>query len=40
MYLCELCGTGSIAYLAALAALRVLPIAQEMRIWRREEARE
>jgi len=35
IYLCELCGTGSVAYLAALAALRVLPIAQEMRIWSR-----
>jgi putative peptidoglycan lipid II flippase len=36
IYLCELCGTGSVIYLAALAALRVLPIAQEMRIWPRE----
>jgi len=26
IYLCELCGTGSVAYLAALAALRALPI--------------
>jgi putative peptidoglycan lipid II flippase len=40
LYLCELCGAGSVAYLAALAALRVLPIAQEMRIWPREEAKE
>jgi putative peptidoglycan lipid II flippase len=36
IYLCELCGTGSVAYLAALAALHVLPIAQEMRIWARD----
>ena len=36
IYLCELCGAGSVAYLAALAALRVLPVAQEMRIWPRE----
>jgi putative peptidoglycan lipid II flippase len=36
IYLCELCGTGSVAYLAALAALRVLPVAQEMRMWPRE----
>jgi len=28
IYLCELCGAGSVAYLAALAALRVFPIAQ------------
>jgi putative peptidoglycan lipid II flippase len=40
MYLCELCGAGSVAYLAALAALRVLPIAQETRIWPREGDRE
>jgi len=26
VYLCELCGAGSVAYLAALAALRALPI--------------
>jgi len=26
LYLCELCGAGSVAYLAALAALRVLPV--------------
>jgi hypothetical protein len=36
LYLCELCGIGSVAYLTTLAALRVLPIAQEMRIWPRE----
>jgi putative peptidoglycan lipid II flippase len=36
IYLCELCGAGSVAYLAALAALRVLPLAQETRIWPRE----
>jgi putative peptidoglycan lipid II flippase len=38
IYLCKLCGAGSIAYLAALAALRVLPLAQETRIWPRGEA--
>jgi len=37
LYLCELCGAGTVAYLAALAALRVLPIAPEMRIWPRDE---
>jgi hypothetical protein len=26
VYLCELCGAGSVAYLAALAALRALPV--------------
>jgi len=36
IYLCELCGAGSVAYLAALAALRVLPVAQEKRMWPRE----
>jgi peptidoglycan biosynthesis protein MviN/MurJ (putative lipid II flippase) len=36
IYLCELCGAGSVAYLAALAALRVLPLTQETRIWLRE----
>jgi putative peptidoglycan lipid II flippase len=35
IYLCKLCGAGSIAYLAALAALRALPLAQETRIWPR-----
>jgi putative peptidoglycan lipid II flippase len=33
IYLCELCGAGSVAYLAALAALRVFPLAQETKIW-------
>jgi hypothetical protein len=36
IYLCELCGAGSVVYLAALAALRVLPLAQETKIWPRE----
>jgi hypothetical protein len=26
VYLCELCGAGSVVYLAALAALRALPV--------------
>ena len=33
IYLCELCGAGSVVYLAALAALRVSPIAQATKIW-------
>jgi hypothetical protein len=37
IYLCELCGAGSVTYLAALAALRVFPIAQETKIWRRDD---
>ena len=37
IYLCELCGAGSVAYLAALAALRVFPIAQETKIWPRDD---
>jgi hypothetical protein len=33
IYLCELCGAGSVAYLAALAALRMFPVAQATKIW-------
>jgi putative peptidoglycan lipid II flippase len=33
IYLCELCGAGSVAYLAALAALRVFPLPQAAKIW-------
>jgi len=35
IYLCKLCGAGSLVYLTALAMLRVLPFAQETRIWLR-----
>jgi putative peptidoglycan lipid II flippase len=37
IYLCELCGAGSVAYLAALAALRAIPLPQETKIWPRDD---
>jgi len=37
VYLCELCGTGSLVYLAALAALRAFPLAQLAEIWPRAD---
>jgi len=37
IYLCELCGAGSVAYLAALAALRMLPVARATNIWPRDD---
>jgi putative peptidoglycan lipid II flippase len=40
IYLCELCGAGSAVYLVSLAALRVLPLAQETRIWPPQANRE
>jgi hypothetical protein len=33
IYLCKLCGAGSLVYLAALAALRMLPVARATSIW-------
>ncbi len=37
IYLCELCGAGSVAYLAALAALRAFPVAQATKVWPRDD---
>jgi len=33
VYLCELCGTGSLAYLSALAALRAVPVTLFSKLW-------
>jgi hypothetical protein len=33
VYLCELCGAGSVAYLAAAVAMRMFPVAQATKIW-------
>jgi putative peptidoglycan lipid II flippase len=37
-FLCITCGLGSVVYLAALAALRALPLAQMSLLWSRENA--
>jgi peptidoglycan biosynthesis protein MviN/MurJ (putative lipid II flippase) len=37
IYLCALCGAGSVAYLAALAALRIFPVPQATKIWPRDD---
>jgi putative peptidoglycan lipid II flippase len=39
-YICELCGTGSVVYFAALAALRVPPLAREMKVLTPDVSRE
>ena len=37
-FLCITCGMGSVVYLATLAALRALPLAQLALLWSRESA--